>query len=131
MADYFRELREAWKPLYAPESRVKSVFVGDLPKPLYFEDGFLCYQNTKFNRKIVTCHLREERSDAWGASFELNDRVLFRWKHSLNDEPDWLLTTEKSRGYVCTSGNYLEVIEMVDDNTVEWTVYRYKDYSED
>ena len=119
----FHDLQDAFKPLYAPESRSENyAFFGEIPPEILKMDESaeeLEYKGRSFKMKKVNWGIREDGPGAWGCGLTIEDGVLFRWHPGGND---WYLSTKRQYITIASGGKSLETIQLHDDDTISWTM---------
>ena len=131
MSNMFGGFRDIWEPVIDPATRIPhSKMMGELPAPFHKKGETLEFMGVQTTRKQVFYGIREDGPDAWGASLNINENVMFRWLNSKDGAADWYLTTERCHISVSSCNRYLETIEIKEDDTIEWKLYCFEEYDE-
>lgn len=124
-------LRNSFEPLYTPESRIKSIKIGVLPKSfVYADESTLVFDEGIFKREIINCFVRESGVDAWGYRIDLSPNMLFRWISGSDNAEDcpWYVSTDEQTIWVETAGKAIETMKFINDVNLEWKIYQFREW---
>ena len=127
MHNILSQIKDFWEPIYDPNAGfIRGKTIGKLPEEFHLEGDRLLYQGRWYEQNRVSYSINEGRSDAWCASLDINESVLYRWITDENDKGDWKIVVEKSHIDISSGGRTMETIEVMDDNSVEWKIHCFE-----